>query len=277
MGGASINDIFSVLKKCLDRDRGWVAASKKALLKATKQPDLNIDAGQVALKKAFDEARYNEHTKAAATLSEAANATSDEPYKAWLKVRAAEMTNCFDRTEAQRILQSAYRLNRSVIRPAEGVAYEKLSVQKGAQAFSVQAFFRERFLEAPERILFAQSLRKKGAQTSSCAPFPSWGVPTRGRALVATQGALAAPLQRIDLEWLLWGRPVAIGEQPMVVIARDEDEPYVAGDEGIGNRRDGPALQIGVEDRKIEVGFPRRFQRLVDARSLGGDGIADLT
>jgi hypothetical protein len=30
-------------------------------------------------------------------------------------------------------------------------------------------------------------------------------------------------------------------------------------------------------DRKIEVGFPRRFQRLVDARSLGGDGIADLT
>src|SRR2546430_4197681 len=52
----------------------------------------------------------------------------------------------------------------------------------------------------------------------------------------------------------------------MVVIARDEDEPYVAGDEGIGNRRDRPALEISVEDRKIEVGFPRRFQRLVDAR-----------
>ena len=43
---------------------------------------------------------------------------------------------------------------------------------------------------------------------------------------------------------------------------------YGAGDEGIGNRRDGPAFEIGVEDRKIEVGFPRRFQRLVDARSL---------
>jgi hypothetical protein len=46
-------------------------------------------------------------------------------------------------------------------------------------------------------------------------------------------------------------------------VARDEDEPYVAGDEGIGNRRDRPALEISVEDRKIEVGFPRRFQRLV--------------
>src|SRR2546422_8303476 len=50
-----------------------------------------------------------------------------------------------------------------------------------------------------------QSTPRKGAQRSSpsCAPFPSWGVPTRGKALVATQGALAAPLQRIDLEWLL--------------------------------------------------------------------------
>src|SRR6516162_6546714 len=63
----------------------------------------------------------------------------------------------------------------------------------------------------------------------------------------------------------------------MVVIARDEDEPYVAGDEGVGNRRDGPAFEIGVEDGKIEVGLPRRFQRLVDTTGLGGDGITDLT
>jgi hypothetical protein len=30
----------------------------------------------------------------------------------------------------------------------------------------------------------------------------------------------------------------------VVVIARDEDEPYVTGDEGIGDRRDGPALGL---------------------------------
>ncbi len=93
MGQASIKDIQSVIQKCLQRDKGWVAASKKALLKATKQPDLNIEPGQAALKKAFDEARYNEHPKAAATLTAAANATSDIPYKAWLKVRTAEVTN----------------------------------------------------------------------------------------------------------------------------------------------------------------------------------------
>jgi hypothetical protein len=37
------------------------------------------------------------------------------------------------------------------------------------------------------------------------------------------------------------------------------------------------ARNVSIEDRKIEVGFPRRFQRLVDARCLGGDGIAELT
>jgi len=92
-----------------------------------------------------------------------------------------------------------------------------------------------------------------------------------------SQGALAAPLQRVDLEWLIQRRPVTIGEQPVIATARNEHKPYVAGDEGIGNRRDGSALEIGVEDRKIEVVFPRCFQRLVNACGLGADGIADLT
>ena len=41
----------------------------------------------------------------------------------------------------------------------------------------------------------------------------------------------------------------------MVVIARDEDEPYVAGDEGVGNRRDGPALETA------SLPTPRRYSR----------------
>jgi hypothetical protein len=47
----------------------------------------------------------------------------------------------------------------------------------------------------------------------------------------------------------------------VVVIARDEDEPYVTGDEGIGDRRDGPAFEIGVEDRCYRT--RRRSGRLI--------------
>jgi hypothetical protein len=158
LGGATIDDNKSVIQKCLERDKGWVSASKRALLKIPKQGGLNFDVGQIALKKAFDEARSGDHVNAASTLTAAANTATDNAYKAWLKVRVAEMTNFFNRAEAQRILQSAHRLHVGVLRPAAGVSYEKLSVQKHAQAIATQTFFRERFLEAPERILFAQGL-----------------------------------------------------------------------------------------------------------------------
>lgn len=158
IAGASVADLRSVMDRCLKRDKGWVAASRKALLQAPKQQGLRIDDGQVATRRAFDAVRYGEHTEAARILTDAANATEDDAYKAWLKVRLAEATNFFDRAEAQRILQSAHRLNRRILRPAEGVAYEKLHGAKAEQAISVQNYFRDRFLQGPERILFAQSL-----------------------------------------------------------------------------------------------------------------------
>lgn len=158
MTGASIADIRSVMDRCLKRDKSWVAASRKALLQAPKQSGLRIDHGQVATRQAFDAVRYGEHTEAAQILTNAGNAAEDDAYKAWLKVRLAEATNFFDRAEAQRILQSAHRLNRRVLRPAEGVAYDKLHGAKAEQAIGVQNYFRDRFLQGPERILFAQSL-----------------------------------------------------------------------------------------------------------------------
>jgi hypothetical protein len=48
------------------------------------------------------------------------------------------------------------------------------------------------------------------------------------------------------------------------------------GNEGFGNRQGGLAVEIGVEDRKVEVGVLRRFQRLFDARGFGGDGVAEF-
>ena len=47
-------------------------------------------------------------------------------------------------------------------------------------------------------------------------------------------------------------RPVAIG-LGRLAIARGKDEWRAAGNEGIGNRRDGLAVEIGVEDRKVEI------------------------
>jgi hypothetical protein len=161
MVGANVHDLRSVISKVMQRDRGWVAASKNALLQAPRQPGLRIEKSQTAVRQAFDAQRYNEHTEAAAILTRAANDVEDDAYKAWLKVRLAEATNFFDPGEAQRILQSANRLNRRVLRPVEGVSYEKVRGSKADQVIAVQNFFRDRFLQGPERILFAQSLAER--------------------------------------------------------------------------------------------------------------------
>lgn len=158
MTGASITDIGSVMDKCLDRDKQWVTASKKVLVKTNKENTFNFDQTQVKIRQAFDENRMNDHSAAAQLIQSATNDASDDSYKAWSKVRLAETTNFFDRSEAQRILQSAHRLNMNTLKPAEGVAYEKITGKKAEQAIASQKFFRDRYFDAPERILFAESV-----------------------------------------------------------------------------------------------------------------------
>jgi hypothetical protein len=64
--------------------------------------------------------------------------------------------------------------------------------------------------------------------------------------LPRSKALLQQPLQRFHLERLIQGRPVPVGEQAVVSTARDEHKSRVAGGKRISNRRDGPALEIGV-------------------------------
>src|SRR5262249_29643428 len=77
------------------------------------------------------------------------------------------------------------------------------------------------------------------------------------------QRALQHLLKPIHLERLLQRRPVAIGLSQLA-IARRKEERRATGNEGIGNRRNGLAVEIGVEDRKVECSLlptPRRCAR----------------
>jgi hypothetical protein len=99
--------------------------------------------------------------------------------------------------------------------------------------------------------------RRETFETSApLFPFP--GNPPRGRELLITaiQRALQHLLEPIHLERLRQHRPAPIGLGHLA-IARGKDERRAAGNEGIGNRRGGLAVEIGVEDRKVEVGILR--------------------
>ena len=158
LADVDLDGLGEVIDQCLDRDPDWVKVSKMALLKAKAQPGLAIDPKSVAMRTAFDLSRAGDHKAAVEVLRAAVNATSDNDEKAWLLQRCAAIEHHVSPAESQKILLAAYKLNPNVLRPMEGVAYQKLSAYTVAQAAAVQKFHQSRFLEAADRLLYANQL-----------------------------------------------------------------------------------------------------------------------
>lgn len=153
LDGIDINGIAGVINQCLKRDPSWVKVSKMTLLKAQAKTGLVLDNASIAVRQAFDTARSGDYKVAADLLSAAANAARDDDEKAWLMSKLAAMQHHLNPAVSQKTLLAAHRLNPNVLRPMEGIAYQKLSVQKGAQAAEVQSYHQKCFLEATDRIL----------------------------------------------------------------------------------------------------------------------------
>ncbi len=158
LNGTDINGIAEVFDQCLKRVPSWVKVSKKTLLKAQAKTGLVLDAASVTVRLAFDAARSGDYKAAADLLSAAANAAKDDDEKAWLMSKLAAMQHHLNPTTSQKTLLAAYQLNSNVLRPMEGINYQKLAAQKGAQAAEVQSYHQERFLEAADRILEVNQL-----------------------------------------------------------------------------------------------------------------------
>lgn len=158
LDGTDIKGIAEVIGRCLDRDSSWVKVSKKALLKAKPDKGLSLDPMSVAIKLAFDQARIGDHPGAIQALKKVEGNLDDDDTKALILVRQAEVAHHIDPANAQKILLAAHKLNHSVLKPVEGVAYQKLSPAAGQQAAAVQEIHRKRFLEAVDRILHMKGL-----------------------------------------------------------------------------------------------------------------------
>lgn len=158
LANVDINGLREVIDQCLNRDPDWVKVSKLALLKAKAQPGLAIDPKSVAVRSAFDLSRIGDHKTAVEVLRAAVNAATENDEKAWLLQRCASIEHHISAAESQKILLAAYKLNPNVLRPMEGVAYQKLSPHTVAQAEAVQKFQQARFLEAADRLLYVNQL-----------------------------------------------------------------------------------------------------------------------
>lgn len=134
--GSDLDSLREAALQCLGRDPDWVAASRAVLAPLRYGPAV-VRPGAVANRKAFDLAANGEFHSAVEVLQAVVNETSDTAEKGYLLQALAAYQHHYNPAAAQQTQLAANRLNRNLLRPMEGVTYERLSaprMEQGAAA-----------------------------------------------------------------------------------------------------------------------------------------------
>jgi hypothetical protein len=126
LDGATMGEIVEAVRQSLDRDPGWISASRHALAGITYGP-ARLDPVAVRCRAAFNHAAAGQYRPAAEEISAAIEEADDDRVKGWLKEQLATYTQLINPAQAQQILAGALKLNRRVMRPLAGVSYSRLS------------------------------------------------------------------------------------------------------------------------------------------------------
>ena len=156
--GKGVNEIANAANYLIGRDADWVRAAKSALAHvtyATASSDLEV---AVARRQAFSSAAAGDYSKAVALIQEQANKATDSLVKGWLQAELAEYTHPINVVTAQQIQRSAHAANRQLIRPREGIDYQRLAPLSGEQAATCVAYLRNRFKLANELVIAANAV-----------------------------------------------------------------------------------------------------------------------
>lgn len=156
--GASLDEIIEVIDYCLDRDINWVKNSKKALLNLKYPKVVNLDKTVLAYRKAFDYSEIKKYEEAAKVLEEVANKTNEDNVKGWLKQQVAEYINFIDPVKAQQILKSALNYNVRVLKPIEGIHFDKQIKKFNGQGKQLLDFIENNNLDENKYIIKIKSI-----------------------------------------------------------------------------------------------------------------------
>lgn len=123
--GASLKDIFEMASYCLKRDKEWVSASRTALVSVAYDGVGEIDPTIVGYRKAFNYCERKEYQKAIDVFIQLVNAEKRNLIKGWLMQQLAELIHFVDPIESQKTLKSALKENVQVIKPIDGIQFDK--------------------------------------------------------------------------------------------------------------------------------------------------------
>jgi len=124
----SLEKIDEAAQSFLSRDESWVKVSKGKLVSLTYS-ESKSDNFSIAQRLAYNEASINQFQEANNILSKSINddiPNNDKILKGYGKQILAEYVNLTNEVEAQKILLSAIRDNRSLLKPRTGIEYERI-------------------------------------------------------------------------------------------------------------------------------------------------------
>ncbi len=132
----------NAIKASLERNEGWIEASKSRLASLTYIQN-NPDSFAISQRLAYDEARINQYDHATTILNNSID-NEDKVLSGFQKQVLAEYINYKDETEAQQTLISAIRDNKNILKPMEGIGYERIKTVD-EQAKILQSFLTTKY------------------------------------------------------------------------------------------------------------------------------------
>lgn len=155
--GAPLDALRDVIDQCLGRDPEWVAASRALLARLRYEP-AKVSTAATAGRRAFDLAAGREYTAAASALQPALDEATDAAHKGYLLQQTAAYEHMVDPARAQQTQLAANRINRNLLRPVTGIAYERLSAPALEQAAAASTWLQGRYASGNQLLLCMNAL-----------------------------------------------------------------------------------------------------------------------
>lgn len=148
----TVQDFKDVVDQSLERDQGWVDASRDALI-GVAYGEGSVSATARPQRRAFDLAAQQRYQEAADAEQQAVNALgSDVLTRGWLRQQKAAYLHPVNPLAAQNLQIGALDDNRALLKPNQGVTYVRLK-GKAAEQAAESATFLSRAYNSPSDLL----------------------------------------------------------------------------------------------------------------------------
>ena len=159
--GSTITELTDTLNYCLSQNSDWVSASKGVLATLKFSQTGQLDDLTIAIRDCYELASKNANKDAANILLQMVNKLADKKEKGFCKQLLAEYINMYDKVEAQKTQLSAISDNRRVLKPIEGIQYNKMESSTHEQAVLCRNFLTDKFQDSNKMLIEVKGLLSK--------------------------------------------------------------------------------------------------------------------